>query len=48
MTVRWLSILAGNLGSLMLLVVSMGDRIGLERIAAAAGASFRAVLLRTR
>ncbi|KIM60066.1 hypothetical protein SCLCIDRAFT_26858 [Scleroderma citrinum Foug A] len=27
---------AGDLGSLMLLVVSMGDRIGLERIAAAA------------
>jgi len=38
---------AGDLGSLMLLVVSMGDRIGLERIAAA-GASFRAVLLWTR
>ena len=39
---------AGDLGSLMLLVVSMGDRTGLERVAAAAGASFRAVLLRTR
>jgi len=39
---------AGDLGSLMLLVVSMGDRIGLERIAAATGASFRAVLLWTR
>ena len=39
---------SGDLGSLMLLVVSMGDRISLERITAAAGASFRAVLLWTR
>ena len=39
---------ACDLGSLMLLVISMGDRSGLERVAAAAGASFRAVLLRTR
>ncbi|KIM60060.1 hypothetical protein SCLCIDRAFT_26853 [Scleroderma citrinum Foug A] len=38
---------AGDLGSLMLLVVSMGDRIRLEWIAAAAGASFHAVLLWT-
>ncbi|KIM52188.1 hypothetical protein SCLCIDRAFT_32837 [Scleroderma citrinum Foug A] len=38
---------AGDLGLLMLLIVSMGDRIGLEWIAAAAGASFHAVLLRT-
>jgi len=30
---------AGDLGSLMLLVVSMGDRTGLEQVAAAAGAS---------
>jgi len=30
---------AGDLGSLMLLVVSMGDRTGLERVAVAAGAS---------
>ena len=36
---------AGDLGLLMLLVVSMGDRIGLEWIAAAASASFCAVLL---
>jgi len=36
---------AGDLGSLMLLVVSMGDRIGLEWITAATGASFHAVLL---
>ena len=36
---------AGDLGSLMLLVVFMGDRIRLEQIAAAAGVSFCAVLL---
>ena len=38
---------AGDLGLLMLLVVSMGDRIRLERIAAATSVSFCVVLLQT-
>jgi len=37
-----------HLGSLMLLVVCMGDRTGLERVSAAVGVSFSSVLPRPR